>query len=274
MRVRLSVFRLSLAAALCLAAPVGAQHGHDHEHAHGGRHGHAHAPPKEPPKDALFGYALTLYPEAQRQAILREAHAALCGCGRGTTVAHCLLNDRFCPFAPRQANAIIERATGAPYPALQLDYSLTDGDVPGVALRALSPAQAKRLQRHLEKTACPCGCMLLACLRHDPHCQAAPILLARVYKNVVKRDLPGATARAMPTEPPPRYDTLPGHDLSTLSEARRAHVLKLANRQACPCGCGMTLAQCRNEDPACELSPKLVNGLIFAAATGEISEDP
>jgi hypothetical protein len=269
------LFALTAFAVLAAAFAM-AQHGHDHE-------GHAHgAPPRgtldfrpaaahEPPKDALFGYDLSYLTPAQRKAIVAEAMQAPCGCGREWTVAYCLINDRRCVFSPRLANAIIERASGAPYTEVRPDYSLTDGDVPGVALAALSPAQAKSLTSRLRKAKCPCGCRMtiLECLRDDPLCKASPAVLARVYREVTKTELPGVAFVTANSTPIPRYETLPGHDLSTLDAAKLARLLDIVNVRPCPCGCGMTLAQCRNEDPTCETSPKLVNTHIFAVAVGE-----
>jgi thiol-disulfide isomerase/thioredoxin len=47
---------------------------------------------------------------------------------------------------------------------------------------------------------------------------------------------------------------LPGVDLSKLSAEQRRAALRRFNEEHCPCGCGLTLAQCRVNDSACEVS--------------------
>jgi len=47
---------------------------------------------------------------------------------------------------------------------------------------------------------------------------------------------------------------LPGVDLSRLAPERKDRALRLLNERMCPCGCRMTLAQCRIIDPPCPTS--------------------
>ncbi len=55
---------------------------------------------------------------------------------------------------------------------------------------------------------------------------------------------------------------IPGLDLSTLSSEKRAEALKALNTEHCTCGCGLTLAQCRLDDPDCNVSLPLAQELV------------
>ena len=60
---------------------------------------------------------------------------------------------------------------------------------------------------------------------------------------------------------------IPGIDLSTLSSERRAEALKALNTEHCTCGCGLTLAQCRLDDPDCTVSLPLAQDLVKKIAS-------
>jgi thiol-disulfide isomerase/thioredoxin len=55
---------------------------------------------------------------------------------------------------------------------------------------------------------------------------------------------------------------IPGLDLSVLTGERRAEALKRLNSEHCTCGCGLTLAQCRLDDPDCSVSLPLARDLV------------
>jgi thiol-disulfide isomerase/thioredoxin len=55
---------------------------------------------------------------------------------------------------------------------------------------------------------------------------------------------------------------IPGLDLSVLSSEKRAEALKALNTEHCTCGCGLTLAQCRLDDPDCSVSLPLAQELV------------
>jgi thiol-disulfide isomerase/thioredoxin len=59
---------------------------------------------------------------------------------------------------------------------------------------------------------------------------------------------------------------IPGIDLSKLPAERRAEVLKALNSERCTCGCGLTLAQCRVDDPDCAVSLPLAQELVARLA--------
>jgi thiol-disulfide isomerase/thioredoxin len=55
---------------------------------------------------------------------------------------------------------------------------------------------------------------------------------------------------------------IPGLDLSVLSSEKRAEALKALNTEHCTCGCGLTLAQCRLDDPDCSVSLPIAQELV------------
>ena len=56
--------------------------------------------------------------------------------------------------------------------------------------------------------------------------------------------------------------TIPGLDLAPLSPAKRTEVLQKLNSQACTCGCELTLAKCRVDDPSCGVSLPLAREIV------------
>jgi hypothetical protein len=55
---------------------------------------------------------------------------------------------------------------------------------------------------------------------------------------------------------------VPGVDLTALSGARRTEALIALNEQGCSCGCGLTVAKCRIDDPACTVSLPLAKTIV------------
>ena len=55
---------------------------------------------------------------------------------------------------------------------------------------------------------------------------------------------------------------IPGIDLAKLSPDKRAEALKTLNSEHCTCGCGLTLAQCRLDDPDCSVSLPLAQQMV------------
>jgi len=62
---------------------------------------------------------------------------------------------------------------------------------------------------------------------------------------------------------------IPGIDLSGLSPDKRAKVLAALNSEHCTCGCGLTLAQCRVDDPTCDVSLPLAQDLFKKIASAK-----
>ena len=60
---------------------------------------------------------------------------------------------------------------------------------------------------------------------------------------------------------------IPGLDLSGLTPDQRVATLQRLNEENCTCGCGLTLAQCRINDPACGFSLPLAEALVAEIAS-------
>jgi thiol-disulfide isomerase/thioredoxin len=59
---------------------------------------------------------------------------------------------------------------------------------------------------------------------------------------------------------------IPGVDLSSLTPDQRGAALAKLNADACSCGCGQTIAQCRLDDPTCTVSLPLAQKIVQAIA--------
>lgn len=61
---------------------------------------------------------------------------------------------------------------------------------------------------------------------------------------------------------------VPGIDLNTVSAHKKTDVLLALNAEACTCGCGLTVAKCRIDDPACQYSLPIAKTIVerFASA--------
>jgi thiol-disulfide isomerase/thioredoxin len=62
---------------------------------------------------------------------------------------------------------------------------------------------------------------------------------------------------------------IPGVDLAGLSGEKRAEALKTLNAEHCTCGCGLTLAQCRLDDPDCTVSLPLAQEIVKKIANAK-----
>ncbi len=56
--------------------------------------------------------------------------------------------------------------------------------------------------------------------------------------------------------------TIPGVDLARLSPSKRAEALQTLNSQSCTCGCDLTVAKCRVDDPSCGVSLPLARQIV------------
>jgi predicted DsbA family dithiol-disulfide isomerase len=68
-------------------------------------------------------------------------------------------------------------------------------------------------------------------------------------------------------------ESLPAVDLSGLTPAQKATVLKLLREHDCVCGCGMKAAQCRFQDPNCYYSRGLAAEVVTAVKQGKSAAD-
>jgi protein-disulfide isomerase len=64
-------------------------------------------------------------------------------------------------------------------------------------------------------------------------------------------------------------DSLPKVDLSGLTAAQKAKVLKLLREDDCSCGCGMKVAECRMKDPGCSYSKGIAEAIVDAIKQGK-----
>jgi protein-disulfide isomerase len=62
---------------------------------------------------------------------------------------------------------------------------------------------------------------------------------------------------------------LAGVDFSGLTPARKTHALNALRAQACSCGCGMKVAECRVKDPNCSFSRGLASVTVAAIKAGK-----
>jgi thiol-disulfide isomerase/thioredoxin len=56
--------------------------------------------------------------------------------------------------------------------------------------------------------------------------------------------------------------TIPGIDLASLPVAKRTEALQKLNAQPCTCGCDLTVARCRVDDPSCGVSLPLAQQIV------------
>lgn len=61
---------------------------------------------------------------------------------------------------------------------------------------------------------------------------------------------------------------LPGVSFKGLTAAQKTLALKRMNTEPCVCGCGLTIAECRINDPACDVSPSLAQKIIHDVRLG------
>jgi thiol-disulfide isomerase/thioredoxin len=59
---------------------------------------------------------------------------------------------------------------------------------------------------------------------------------------------------------------IPGVELAALSPAKRTEALQKLNGQACTCGCDLTVARCRVDDPTCGISLPLARQIVQKVA--------
>jgi len=56
--------------------------------------------------------------------------------------------------------------------------------------------------------------------------------------------------------------SIPGIDLEAVPASRRTELIEKLNTQACTCGCELTLARCRVDDPTCDISLPLARQIV------------
>lgn len=66
---------------------------------------------------------------------------------------------------------------------------------------------------------------------------------------------------------------VPNVDWSGLDSSERERATRILNHTDCPCGCGMTLAQCRRDDESCPHSPVLAATILADVERGKSDEE-
>jgi hypothetical protein len=61
---------------------------------------------------------------------------------------------------------------------------------------------------------------------------------------------------------------IPGIDLTKLSETKRKAVVQALMAEGCTCGCSLTLAVCRLDDPKCDVSLPLAQEIVKKYSAG------
>lgn len=64
---------------------------------------------------------------------------------------------------------------------------------------------------------------------------------------------------------------IPGVDLAALTPEQRTTALKRLNAEDCTCGCGLTIAACRINDPSCSVSLPLAKKIVEEIVAGQKS---
>lgn len=88
----------------------------------------------------------------------------------------------------------------------------------------------------------------------------------------------GETPEKMPTgsasekpHPPSNYTSLPGIEIASFPMETQKRILHRCNNEHCTCECGMTLAECRNEDSTCRHSLTEVAAVVAEEARKDIA---
>lgn len=66
---------------------------------------------------------------------------------------------------------------------------------------------------------------------------------------------------------------IPGVDLASLSKSQRVEALQKLNEKSCTCGCDLTVAKCRVDDPSCGVSLPLARAIVRQIVSNE-SQSP
>ena len=103
---------------------------------------------------------------------------------------------------------------------------------------------------------------LLARERTEHETRALAGLPSRATVELVDPEQPVGLANAAQAK------EIPGVDLSKLTASRRGEVLTRLNTEACTCGCGLTVAKCRIDDPACGVSLPVARKIVAEMSDG------
>ena len=68
--------------------------------------------------------------------------------------------------------------------------------------------------------------------------------------------------------------SIPGVDLARLSSDRRLEAIQKLNSEACTCGCELTVAKCRVDDPSCSISLPMARKIVKIDKRRQITDQP
>jgi len=72
--------------------------------------------------------------------------------------------------------------------------------------------------------------------------------------------------------PPSHYTSLPGIEIASFPAETQRRILDRANHEHCTCKCGMTVAECRNEDSTCRHSLQVAAEIVAKEAGDDIKK--
>src|SRR4029450_936881 len=97
---------------------------------------------------------------------------------------------------------------------------------------------------------------LLSSAATEAEARALAGLPVQASIDYVEKDQPVGLANAAQAK------EIPGVDLTKLTPQQRTATLVRLNAEACECGCGLTVAKCRIDDPACGVSLPLARRIV------------
>jgi hypothetical protein len=78
----------------------------------------------------------------------------------------------------------------------------------------------------------------------------------------IEKDQPTKLANAAQTT------EIPGVDLKVLSKEKRIAAIQKLNDEGCTCGCNLTVARCRVDDPSCPVSLPRAKEIVAGIVSG------
>ena len=113
--------------------------------------------------------------------------------------------------------------------------------------------EARVVQRHV-------GMLVAATTEAETRSLAGLAVNASI--ELVEKDKPAKLANAA------QATTIPGVDLGALSKERRVAALTKLNEEPCTCGCNLTVARCRVDDPTCPVSLPRAKEIVAGISGG------
>ena len=103
---------------------------------------------------------------------------------------------------------------------------------------------------------------MLTAARTEAETRALAGLSVNASIEEVEKDKPTKLANAAQTT------EIPGIDLKALPKEKRIAAIQKLNDEGCTCGCNLTVARCRVDDPSCPVSLPRAKAIVAAIAKG------